>query len=368
MAHDHKHDDDKHKKNGHHHYVLPDGLAFKIFGALIFLTVITVWTAHFDFGAFNFPLAMFIATIKALLVCLIFMNLKNDTAENSVIFFTSFIFLVIFIVLTGSDIFFRGDVYVKGPLSAGVQAKAKFKKPWVPTAELVAHGKELFGQQCTSCHGVEGMGNGPAAAALNPPPRNFTKNDGWKNGYKPSGIFKTLRDGIKGTGMASFATLAAEDRWAIAHYVVSINPAHAKDANSDLAAVGVDPSKDGMGGESASPTIPVSVAMAKLAVSDINVAVASSVMKNPDAPVGSGAAYYQSKCVGCHGVSGEGALARNMGVSPKAYLKVGSISGVSFDRFKSVVTKGLPGDVMPGYGNLSNAQLQDLYNYVKSGR
>ncbi|MBL7716639.1 MAG: c-type cytochrome [Bdellovibrionales bacterium] len=364
MAHDHKHDD---KKHGHHHYVLPNSLAFKVFGALIFLTIITVWTAHFDFGAFNFPLAMFIATIKALLVCMIFMNLKNDVKENSVIFFTSFLFLAIFIVLTGSDIFFRGDVYVKGPLVAGA-SKSKFKKPWVSTAELVAHGKELFGQQCTSCHGAEGLGNGPAAAALVPPPRNFAQNAGWKNGYKPSQIFKTLKEGIKGSSMASFATLPAEDRWALAHYVVSINPAHAKDTTSDLAAVGVDPSKDGMGGESSSPTIPVSVAMAKLAVADINVAVASSVAKNPDAPVGSGAAYYQSKCVGCHGVSGEGALVRNMGVSPKAYLKTGSLSGVPFDRFKSVVTKGLPGDVMPGYGNLSNAQLQDLYNYVKSAR
>lgn len=33
--------------------------------------------------------------------------------------------------------------------------------------------EEIFSTRCTPCHGPRGMGNGPASAALTPPPRNF---------------------------------------------------------------------------------------------------------------------------------------------------------------------------------------------------
>lgn len=38
----------------------------------------------------------------------------------------------------------------------------------------VDKGKALFAQQCASCHGAGGKGDAPAAAALNPKPRNLT--------------------------------------------------------------------------------------------------------------------------------------------------------------------------------------------------
>lgn len=37
-----------------------------------------------------------------------------------------------------------------------------------------AKGKEVFQTNCATCHGPEGKGNGPAAAALNPKPRNLS--------------------------------------------------------------------------------------------------------------------------------------------------------------------------------------------------
>ena len=41
-----------------------------------------------------------------------------------------------------------------------------------------AAGKEFFVKtNCNSCHGMEGAGDGPLAAVLNPPPRNFTVGD-----------------------------------------------------------------------------------------------------------------------------------------------------------------------------------------------
>lgn len=37
-----------------------------------------------------------------------------------------------------------------------------------------AAGKKVYTQYCVSCHGATGQGNGPAAAALNPKPRDLT--------------------------------------------------------------------------------------------------------------------------------------------------------------------------------------------------
>ncbi|OGP06146.1 MAG: hypothetical protein A2Z91_06175 [Deltaproteobacteria bacterium GWA2_38_16] len=75
--------------------------------SLLILTVITVTTSYFNFGIFNIVVAMAIASIKASLVCLYFMHLKYDNKFNQVVFISAFIFLAIFIGLTGADVFLR---------------------------------------------------------------------------------------------------------------------------------------------------------------------------------------------------------------------------------------------------------------------
>jgi mono/diheme cytochrome c family protein len=165
-------------------------------------------------------------------------------------------------------LFFRGDVYVKKTDTFGTpsQAVAKFKKPWVATPALIAHGKELFAVNCVSCHGPEGHGDGVAASGLTPKPRNFTQASGWKNGRKPTAVFTTLQNGIPGSAMASFATLPAEDRWALAHYVLSLGPKPEADTAGDYANLKIDPTKDQMGNEAPpKPSIPVDFAIERMA-------------------------------------------------------------------------------------------------------
>ncbi|HMU41713.1 MAG TPA: cytochrome c [Ignavibacteriaceae bacterium] len=89
----------------------------------------------------------------------------------------------------------------------------------IASPELVEKGKTLFQTSCASCHGETGQGNGPGGVALNPPPRNFTSTDGWKNSPLLSGIYKTLEEGIPGSGMISYNFLTPEDRFALAHYI-----------------------------------------------------------------------------------------------------------------------------------------------------
>lgn len=44
-----------------------------------------------------------------------------------------------------------------------------------PTEVVVVQGRDLFLRYCTSCHGDGGKGDGPAAAALQPPPADVTR-------------------------------------------------------------------------------------------------------------------------------------------------------------------------------------------------
>jgi cytochrome c oxidase cbb3-type subunit 3 len=47
-------------------------------------------------------------------------------------------------------------------------------QPGVLLARDVIAGRALYQQYCSMCHGPQGQGNGPAAATMNPKPRNHT--------------------------------------------------------------------------------------------------------------------------------------------------------------------------------------------------
>lgn len=85
-------------------------------------------------------------------------------------------------------------------------------------APELARGALLFRQTCATCHGLEGRGDGPSAATLDPPPTDFHDRE---RAHQRSlyGLYNTITLGVAGTGMASFADLSDEDRWALAFFV-----------------------------------------------------------------------------------------------------------------------------------------------------
>ena len=357
----------------HHNHILPPSLIFKVGAALMIFTVLTVAVAHIDLGRWNFFIAMLVATIKASLVAMIFMNLKYDSRENSVIFGTSFIFLAIFIVLAGTDIFFRGDVYVKaGALTNQAQAKSKLKNPWISTPEMVAHGKELFAANgCTTCHGEQGLGNGIGAAGLNPQPRNFTQNAGWKNGRRMAAVFKTLKNGLPPSAMASYANLPTDDRWQLAAYVLSLGPTPAEVSTAeDFKAVGIDPSKPNGGATEVAeaPTVPIDFAMQRMEMPEAPARPHRMIEFSPNS---AGSQIYMSRCLECHGMNGSGGPRMHPdGGLPMSYVQMMPLNShmpslQSADGFNKLVMNGLQGNLMPGYADLSGAELKELYSYVK---
>jgi mono/diheme cytochrome c family protein len=116
-------------------------------------------------------------------------------------------------VVAASFLGIAGSAWAQGPWEAPAAEKAK-KSP----GGNVANGKKLAETNCISCHGASGKGDGPAAAALNPKPADWTspkvqaESDGtlfWKisNGRGPMPPWKHLPE---------------KDRWDLVAYVKSL--------------------------------------------------------------------------------------------------------------------------------------------------
>ncbi len=68
-------------------------------------------------------------------------------------------------------------------------------------ADLVA-GKAKFDQICATCHGATGKGDGAAAAALNPKPRNF-QDVAYMSKRTDDQLRKVIQEGGAANGMSA---------------------------------------------------------------------------------------------------------------------------------------------------------------------
>jgi mono/diheme cytochrome c family protein len=90
------------------------------------------------------------------------------------------------------------------------------------TAKEIGEGRAIYVQQCSSCHGNRGQGDGPAALTLDPAPPDFTTGN-FKYGGKPEEIYNTLENGVPNSMMVSYKHLSENQRWALVAYVESLN-------------------------------------------------------------------------------------------------------------------------------------------------
>lgn len=107
-------------------------------------------------------------------------------------------------------------------VNCGDKGKAPEAESKTETPAASAKGQEAFELNCSSCHGKLGAGDGDAAAALNPKPRNFKSPAAeWKNGKTKEGVLKTLKEGIAGSAMVGYPHLE-ESHEALAEYVLEL--------------------------------------------------------------------------------------------------------------------------------------------------
>ncbi|GAA5524815.1 hypothetical protein Maes01_01374 [Microbulbifer aestuariivivens] len=76
----------------------------------------------------------------------------------------------------------------------------------------------LYQQNCAACHGQSGMGDGPLAAQLDPPPVDFFDRARAEN-RSLLGLYDAISAGLEGTSMTAFTDLSDEERWSLAFYV-----------------------------------------------------------------------------------------------------------------------------------------------------
>lgn len=84
-------------------HIQPRRVLYMIFAALIVLTGTTVWVAFINLGPFNPVVALAIATVKAILVVLFFMEVRYSSRLTKITVVSGTFWLIILIFLTLSD-------------------------------------------------------------------------------------------------------------------------------------------------------------------------------------------------------------------------------------------------------------------------
>ncbi len=211
-----------------------------------------------------------------------------------------------------------------------------------------ADGQAIYAQRCEVCHGAEGDGNGPAAANLDPKPRDFRR--GWykirttANGQLPTDddLVQVIASGMPGTTMPAWkGVLSDDDIRAVATYLKGFARRFERET-------------------------PASIAFGSRVASS-----PESITRGQEIFAGQAA-----ECVKCHGRAGRGdgpsadELTDDFGnVIVPADLAMPWLfrGGSTVDAIYRRLKTGLTGSPMPSYADvLSDEQLWDLANYVDS--
>jgi mono/diheme cytochrome c family protein len=97
-------------------------------------------------------------------------------------------------------------------------AYANQKPPFSLTSpDVIVKGKKIFEANCAPCHGMDGRGDGPAAAGLNPKPINF--HSAYVKHMTPDYMFWRVNTGFTGSAMPAWkGLLTSEQIWEVIAY------------------------------------------------------------------------------------------------------------------------------------------------------
>ena len=93
---------------------------------------------------------------------------------------------------------------------------SKIVNPIESNEKSLKLGKKIYSKMCWTCHGVEGKGEGPAAAALNPKPADFTIDK--VQNQKDGELYWKITTG-KGTMVSYKNSLTNDQRWSLVNYI-----------------------------------------------------------------------------------------------------------------------------------------------------
>jgi high-affinity iron transporter len=176
----------------------------------------------------------------------------------------------------------------------------------------LAAGGAIYSQNCASCHGPGGNGDGPAARGLTTRPPAIGQSAAMR-GVSPALMYRLVAVGVRGTAMPGWASaMTPAERWNLVAYVIG--------------------------------------------------------MRATGPQVRQGEGLYFQRCASCHGAQGTGAgvYAHDLTTIPP---EIGAFSWQvdhSDSEMAQVIAAGTPGTVMPPGHDLTPGEVADIVAYLRT--
>jgi mono/diheme cytochrome c family protein len=216
-----------------------------------------------------------------------------------------------------------------------------------------SRGRQVFGKNCSVCHGEKGDGRSRAQNSLNPPPRDFTAAAA-RAELSAQRMFTSVTYGRADTAMAGFQSrLSPEDIRAVVAYI-----------RADIMGLGSAP--ESLASDSAKRVAAVPGATAP-PVKSVAVNMAAPMPMGLKGDPEKGGSFYLGNCATCHGKSGDGRGPRAYFINPKPRNFLHSASRQEFNRAKlfEMISNGERGTEMPAWKQvLSPQEIANVAEFV----
>lgn len=213
------------------------------------------------------------------------------------------------------------------------------------TGSPPSRGRQVYEANCAVCHGVNGDGNGPAAANFITRPRDFRaglfKFHSTPTGSLPTDddLLRTITRGLRWTGMIARPDLSESERLAAARYLKTFSPRFA-----------------------AEKPLP-------------RVKVAPRPRKTAELEAKGKILFREADCVSCHGEDGQGdgESAKDMKDDWGYPIRPGNLTwrplkrGSELEQIYLTIATGISGTPMPAFGDaLDPIQTWSIVYYLES--
>jgi mono/diheme cytochrome c family protein len=123
------------------------------------------------------------------------------------------------VMVPGLVAFFAGVIMVAGQVGAE-DDQIPIRNPYSPNPASLEAGREAYSRTCQTCHGVDGLGDGPAAVGMDPPPADLIVHVPL---HPDRALFDFIKEGIDGTQMKGQAdVLSDEEIWHVINYIQTL--------------------------------------------------------------------------------------------------------------------------------------------------
>jgi len=257
----------------------------------------------------------------------------------------------------------------------GTAARPKLLGNDAIDAARLKRGQAIYDQRCIQCHGATGDGAGPAAATMNPLPRDYRpgvfKFTSTPYGAKPrrSDLLRTLRRGVPGTAMPSFALLPEEDLQDVTDYVLVLTH------RGELERALLDDAESA--GEIDTEAVPeyVQNIVDRWREAETQQVMPLSAMPpfTPESVAAGKQAFLSMDCTKCHGKDGRGGTLGNVEVGTDVWGHKTAAADLTSGMFRGGgrpidiyrrIYSGINGTPMPSFSSALESEPEKLWHLV----